>query len=151
MKLTLRAVTALEEALVLCPLLDALAADFHAQVSDAPFPVGACERFLRAHFAARETVLVVAEGPERAWGVCVTGPFTDPLLGTTVPMILVLHVDPALRHRGVARELVVEAERLLGERGLQHLAARALHNDDARISMGERWGFVRSWELMVKE
>ena len=44
-----------------------------------------------------------------------------------------------------------EARRLLGQRGLRTLAARAGHNDDALISMGERWGFVRAWELLLYE
>ena len=30
-------------------------------------------------------------------------------------------------------------------------AGRAGHNDDALISMGERWGFLRAWELFVRE
>ncbi|MCC7011546.1 MAG: GNAT family N-acetyltransferase [Planctomycetes bacterium] len=151
MKLTLRTLSSLSEALALTPLCDAVAADFQRQISDHELAPGTSERFLRAHFQARETVCVVAEGPERAWGVCLTGPFVDPLLGTTQPMVLVLHVDPALRHRGVATELVREAERVLRERGATTLAARATHNDDALISMGERWGFVRAWELMVRE
>lgn len=151
MKLTLRRIASLDEALTHSLQLDRSAADFHAQCSDAPYPKGAAERCLRERFAAPETALVVAEEGGRAWGLCLTGPFRDPLLGTTLPMLLVLHVDPALRHRGVATELVQEAQRALGERGLYSLAARAGHNDDALISMGERWGFVRSWELMVKE
>jgi hypothetical protein len=40
---------------------------------------------------------------------------------------------------------------VLAERGMRVLAARAGHNDDALISMGERWGFVRAWELMLFE
>lgn len=156
MKLQLRHVTSLEQALATAPLLDSSAAEFHAQCSDAPYPAGAAERCLRQHFAASECVLVLAEeegaGPgSRAWGLCLTGPFTDPLLGTTQPMVLVLHVDPSLRHRGVASELIAHADGLLFARGHATLAARAGHNDDALISMGERWGFVRSWELMVRE
>ena len=34
---------------------------------------------------------------------------------------------------------------------MTELWARAAHNDDALISMGERWGFVRAWELMSAE
>jgi ribosomal protein S18 acetylase RimI-like enzyme len=152
MKLRIRRIAALEEALRLAARLDEHSAEFMAQFSDDPFPRGACERFLRRHFEASETCLVVAEDDgARAWGVALCGPFTDPLLGTTMPMIVVLHVDAALRHRGVATELVQELERVMGERGIANLCARAGHNDDALISMGERWGFVRSWELMVKE
>jgi ribosomal protein S18 acetylase RimI-like enzyme len=83
--------------------------------------------------------------------VCLVGPLVDPLRGESLPTVLVLHVDPALRHRGVAHELIEEATRVLAARGLQRLAARVGHNDDALISMGERWGFVRSWGLMVRE
>jgi hypothetical protein len=91
MKLALRTVTRLDEALALAPLLDASAAEFHAQCSDDPYPEGASERFLRAHLAHPASVLIVAEEQgappaSRAWGVCVTGPFTDPLLGTLQPM-----------------------------------------------------------------
>lgn len=153
MKLVLRQIQQLEEALALVPLLDRLAAEFMAQFSDQPLPSGASERTLRATFGARESVLVVAEGERRGetLGVCWVGPLTDPLLGTTQPLVLVLHVDSSLRHRGVAGELVTDIERILAERGVHRLAARAAHNDDALISMGERWGFVRAWELMVKE
>ncbi|NUP97675.1 MAG: hypothetical protein HUU28_16060, partial [Planctomycetaceae bacterium] len=61
MKLQLRQVTRLEEALGLADRIDRSAAEFHAQVSDLPYPAGAAERALRARFAAPETVLVVAE------------------------------------------------------------------------------------------
>ena len=158
MKLQLRQVTQLEEALGLAERIDRSAAEFHAQVSDLPYPAGAAERALRARFAAPETVLVVAEDEAapasergRVWGLCLTGPFVDPLFGTSQPMVLALHVDPTLRHRGVASELVARAGEVLASRNLHTLAARASHNDDALVSMGERWGFVRSWELMVKE
>jgi ribosomal protein S18 acetylase RimI-like enzyme len=151
MKLRIRRVASLEEALALAPRLDEHSAEFMGQFSDEPFPAGACERFLRRHFETRECALIVAEAESRIWGVALSGPFTDPLLGTTMPMIVVLHVDPSLRHRGVATELVQEIERAMSERGIANLCARAAHNDDALISMGERWGYVRSWELMVKE
>ena len=151
MQLTLRAIASLEEALGHAGSLEQAAADFHAQFSDEPLPPDTLAGFLRRSFAARETLLLSAEGDGRSWGLLLTGPFTDPLFGTTAPLILVLRVDPSLRHRGVAGELVAEAERILVSRGLSTLAARAAHNDDALISMGERWGFVRAWELMVKE
>lgn len=152
MKLRIRRIAALEEALRLAPRLDEHSAEFMAQFSDDPFPSGACERLLRSRFEARETCLVVAEDDQaRAWGVALASPFTDPLLGTTMPMIVVLHVDPALRHRGVGTELVSEIERAMAERGIETLCSRVGHNDDALISMGERWGYVRSWELVVKE
>ena len=69
----------------------------------------------------------------------------------SVPMILVLHVETAWRHRGVARALLERVSELLAARGVRGLAARVGHNDDALISMGERWGFVRTFELMARE
>ena len=108
---------------------------------------------LERRFGEAETVLFVAETkPGRAdLGVCITGAFEDPLVGTRVPMILVLFVSPTARHRGLAKALVAQATERLAARGLRSIAARAGHNDDALISMGERWGFVRQWEIMVRE
>ena len=39
----------------------------------------------------------------------------------------------------------------LAARGVRGISARVGHNDDALISMGERWGFVRHWELLLRE
>jgi ribosomal protein S18 acetylase RimI-like enzyme len=151
MKLNLRTILTLTEALTYSERLELAAAALHAQFSDDALPPETIASFLKRSFGARETLLVAAEADGKAWGLLLTGPFTDPLFGTTAPLVLVLTVDPSLRHRGVASELVHEAEAILKERGLPTLAARAAHNDDALISMGERWGFVRAWELMVKE
>ena len=68
-----------------------------------------------------------------------------------LPMVLVLHVDPQLRHRGIASAMIEQSRHLLASRGCARLAARAAHNDDALISMSERWGFVRAWEWMLYE
>ena len=152
MKVELTPVTSLEEALALAPRLDDCAAASLAEFSDDPFPAGATERFLRRHFDADETVLVVARVSNGdPVGLCLVGPFEDPLTAVRVPMVLTLHVATAWRHRGVARSLVSEAQSQLVGRGQTKLAARAGHNDDALISMGERWGFVRLWELMLLE
>ncbi len=154
-----RIVTSLEEALSLAPALDACAEEFAAQFSDDPYPQGASQRFLEAHFEHPATVLVKAEvapggagGAGAPWtGLCLTGPWSDPLLGSHVPLILVLHVQSAWRHRGLGRGLLEEAARLLAERGQAGLSARVGHNDDALISMGERWGFVRNFESMQRD
>jgi GNAT superfamily N-acetyltransferase len=153
MKLELRQVTSREEALLLAPRLDAAAAGFHAQVSDEPFPEGAAARLVAERFDALETVLIGAfpPGGSSPLGLCLVAPFEDPLTLARVPMIVVLQVEAEARHRGVARALVEEAQAVLAARGLRVLAARATHNDDALISMGERWGFVRAWELMLFE
>jgi len=149
----LQRIDSLTKALALAPELEDRALEFHEQFSDEPFPEGAVERFLRAQFDAPETHLLVAEEgvSQRRAGLCLVGPFVDPLLGTRLPLILLLHVESAFRHRGLARSLVQRASELCVERGIPRLAARAAHNDDALISMGERWGFVRLWELMLRE
>jgi GNAT superfamily N-acetyltransferase len=149
----LRPITAPEEALALAPALDARAAEFLAQFTDEPYPEGATARFLERSFEDPATLLLVAEvgEPGAFAGLCLTGPLVDPLLGTATPTVLILHVETAWRHRGVAGHLIEESRRLLGARGLGQLAGRVGHNDDALISMGERWGFVRQWELMVRE
>ena len=149
----IRCVEKLEEALELSTALETYVAQATAEVRDGPLPEGTCRRFFERHFGDGETVLLVAETrPGRAdLGVCITGPFEDPLVGTRVPMVLVLFVSPTARHRGLAKTLVEQAGARLAKRGLTALAARAGHNDDALISMGERWGFVRQWEIMLRE
>lgn len=153
MKLELRQVTSLQEALRLAPRLDASAAAFHAELSDEAFPRGASARLLAERFDEPQTVLVGAfpPGQSEPVGLCLVAPFEDPHTLVRLPMVLVLQVEPDSRHRGVARALVEEAQAVVARRGLRVLAARAAHNDDALISMGERWGFVRAWELMLFE
>ena len=80
-----------------------------------------------------------------------SAPFVDPLTGTMNPMLVMLWVDPSIRHRGVARALVGELKRRLARRGMTDLAARVGHTDDALTSMGERWGWVRSWSFLSAE
>ncbi len=153
MQLELRPITSLDEARSLGPRLDASAAEFQAQFSDSPYPPGSAARFLERAWSESETVLLGAfkPGADAPAGVCLCGAHVDALSGERVPMVLVLHVDDELRHRGVARALVERCRTLLAARGHKRLAARALHNDDALISMGERWGFVRAWEWMLYE
>jgi len=82
-------------------------------------------------------------------GYCVVVPLADPLTGMETPFIAALEVDRNYRHRGLARSMVDAVASEMKRRGHHELAARAGHNDDALISMGERWGFVRSHEVMV--
>jgi len=149
----LREITERDEALELCSRLDRHAAEIQSEFRDEALPAGVSQRFIEQHLGADETVLLVAEfEPGSAdVGLCLVGPFEDPLTAERLPLILVLHVEPSLRHRGHAGRLVSEAGRILAGRGLGRFACRAGHNDDALISMGERWGFVRQWELMVRE
>jgi GNAT superfamily N-acetyltransferase len=157
MAAALRIVTDRDEALGLAPALDACAREFMAQFSDVPYPEGASRRFLEQHFEDPATVLVEARpegdvGGLDGWAaLCLVGPFRDPLLGTVIPLVLVLYVRSAWRHRGLGRSLLERAAGTLEERGVGGLTARVGHNDDALISMGERWGFVRNFELMQRD
>jgi len=149
----IRRIEDLQSALELAPALEAYAAQATAEFRDVPLPEGTCRRFFGRSFSEPETVLVVAEtSPGKSdLGVCMTGPFEDPLTAGRLPMVLILFVSPSARHQGLAGALVGEVTKALKERGMPSLGARAGHNDDALISMGERWGFVRQWEMMVRE
>jgi GNAT superfamily N-acetyltransferase len=142
-----------EDAAWLAPLLDEYARAVTDELRDDPLPAGVGEALLERVFGGPEGVAISAHvpGQEAHIGYVVTGPLEDPLVGDRSPMVLALWVDRDMRHRGLARSLVLRAREVLAERGFTTLAARAGHNDDALISMGERWGFVRSYEVMVYE
>ena len=153
MDVILKEIESIDEALELAPEIDRYTAQIMGDLRDAPAPAGTGERLLRRVMEASEGLVLVARskaGGERL-GMCITAPMVDPLVGDSSPMIVVLEVDPDHRHRGLAGQLVSAARRELGKRGFHELGARAGHNDDALISMGERWGFVRVWEFMVRE
>lgn len=116
-------------------------------------PAEIARHYLDEVLEAPEALLVRARPREvdRPLALAASAPVVDPLTGERAPMLVLLYVDPSIRHRGVARALVQELRRALGQRGLGDLLARAGHNDDALISMGERWGFVRVWEWMSSE
>lgn len=116
-------------------------------------PAEIAQRYLARLGGARAALLVVAEPREvaRPLALAASAPFEDPLTGAEQAMLVLLYTDPSIRQRGVARALVAELRRALAARGVRELWARAAHNDDALISMGERWGFVRAWELMSAE
>jgi ribosomal protein S18 acetylase RimI-like enzyme len=153
MEVDLRLIESQTEAHALSERIDRCAAESMAEYRDTPLPERVGARFIAKHFDERESVLLVAESQagQADLGLCLVGPFEDPLTAERVPMVLVLHVDPSVRHRGLARAMVQEARSILAERGFRSMAARAAHNDDALISMGERWGYVRQWELMLNE
>lgn len=132
--------------------LDAAAREATEIHEGAPPPPGWASRWLDEHLDDEQSLLLVAETAEGAadLGVLLAGAFEDPLGIERVPMILLLSVDSRQRHRGLASALVERAQAILTERGHPRLAARAPHNDDARISMGERWGFVREWEVLER-
>jgi len=119
---------------------------------EAPDPRELLERVL----GAPESVFVVAESMEPSEdgatvGLCLTGPLADPVSGACIPLVLVLWVATPYRHRGLARHLLEDVARQLSERGRSALALRTDHNDDALISMGERWGFTRRWEILLRD
>ena len=154
MEIQIRPVTSLEEARGLVPELERFAVESMEEYRDSPLPPGSITRILDRHFEHSGWLLLIAESqaPEKARvGVCLTVPFEDPLTAEETPMIVILNVVTSVRHSGVARALVKDAIRILRDRGHASLAARAAHNDDARISMGERWGFLRQWEYMLHE
>ena len=148
----LRTVASREDARALEARLDAAAAEAQAIHDGAPPPAGWAAAWLDRHLEEAETCLLVAESAAGAadLGVLLVGGWPDPLGVERLPMVLLLSVDHRHRHRGVATALVDRAQERLAERGLARLAARAPHNDDARISMGERWGFVREWEVVER-
>ncbi|TAJ21130.1 MAG: N-acetyltransferase [Planctomycetota bacterium] len=100
--------------------------------------------------AERETLVLVARAGAELLGVLIALPHVEPLTGEHAPEICVLHVHPNYRHRGLARALVADAVRRFTAAGAPRVLARANHNDDARISMGERWGFIRTSEIMER-
>ncbi|MED6335309.1 MAG: GNAT family N-acetyltransferase [Planctomycetota bacterium] len=153
MEVQLRQIADLDGALTLAGRIEEYAAAAMADYREGDLPEGIGAQILALHFDAPEHVLVVAESEPGAadLGLCLVGPFEDPLTGERQPFVRLLFVDPSVRHRGLARNLQEEVRAILAERGLQVLAARAPHNDDALISMGERWGFIRQWEYLVHE
>ena len=144
----IRHIDSLEAALEYAGRLDQAATATLTEVGEGPLRAGASAEFLRDAFEEAETALLVAEEAGVEVGICLTGAWREPLSGDRFAAVLALHVDPDLRHRGIARSLVGHAVTLLAQRGVERLGARVEHNDDARISMGERWGWTRAWEWM---
>jgi GNAT superfamily N-acetyltransferase len=152
MNLILRALD-VPAALVWEGLLDTALAESAAALGEERTEPLSARAMLERSAARSQTLVVAAQGELKSAPValCATVPLEDPLGGPALPLIALLWVEPGLRRRGVARALVHETARLHAARGTGALAARAGHNDDALISMGERWGFVRSWELLTRE
>lgn len=153
MEIEIRTVETAASALEHLELLRSRGLEALQELGLAQAPADFIESFLASHFDAKETLLLIAETKAGAAdvGLILVGPQIDPLSGVRTPMILILSVDSDVRHRGLARALVQEAERLLKRRGFPQLAARCPHGDDALISMGERWGFIRSWEFLARD
>ena len=153
MNLKLRPIEAAAEADAFAPLLERGVRESVQAFQETDEDEGGWAAFAARHFERPETLLVVAEaeGEPEPLAFCLTGPYEDPWSGRAWPLVLGLWVRPNIRHRGVARALVQEASRLLAQRGVHLIAARTGHNDDAVLSMGERWGFIRAWEFLERE
>ncbi len=153
MDVTLKILEAPDDALELAGAIDHYACEITAEFRDEPPEEGVGVRLVKRHFRAPECVFLTAHEKERGEriGMCVTVPMEDPLVGDRVPVVVVLYAQPEYRHRGLASHMVRAVRAELLTRGQTVLAARAGHNDDALISMGERWGFVRTVEIMVHE
>jgi GNAT superfamily N-acetyltransferase len=151
MNLRLRTIAARSEAEGVQALLEQAVREVAGEPDLRPDEVA--RRTLARLGSAREALLVVAEPKEvaRPLALAASAPFEDPLTGAVRALLVLLYTDPSIRQRGVARALVGELRRALAARNVRELWARAAHNDDALISMGERWGFVRAWELMSIE
>jgi|RhiMethySRZTD1v2_1073278.scaffolds.fasta_scaffold1879475_1 GNAT superfamily N-acetyltransferase len=149
--MNLSLVTERAAALELAPVLDRSAENAMREFRDSPLPAEVGRRLIERAFADPRFLLLVAREETELAGLLATAPFEDPLTGEALPMIVLLQVETPFRHRGLARALVLEARRLLARRGFSRLSARAAYNDDALISMGERFGFVRQWELLLNE
>jgi GNAT superfamily N-acetyltransferase len=152
MNLTVQTLTTAAEVAALEPLAQELVASALAEERDEGAPAGAGRAVLERALASPCGLVLRALGEDGSdAGLLVCGPLLDPLAGDERPMIQLLWAAPAYRRRGLARGLVDQASKTLRARGHRTLAARVGHNDDALISMGERWGFVRSYELLVRD
>jgi GNAT superfamily N-acetyltransferase len=152
MDVQLRTHSTLDGTQDLASAIDAYATQVMSEFRDGLTASGVGVSTLERAIAASDGVAITAHNGEGdRLGYCVVVPFPDPLLGDHMPMVVALFTETDYRHRGLAGQMVAAARRDLESRGHMELAARAGHNDDALISMGERWGFVRSWELMVRE
>ena len=141
-------IESLSDAALLGELLDKAATENLAGISHQPIEAGAALRFFEAEREEPETGLWVVRDVERVLGVCLTGAWVAPLSGERMASVLALCVEPNHRHQGLAKALVQAARSELRARGILSLGARVEHNDDARISMGERWGWTRGWEWL---
>ena len=153
MEVELRQIEGREEAVALAGRIEECAAAAVAEYRTGALPEGTGVRIAEGHLDAPERVLLVAESEPGAadLGLCLTGPFEDPLTGDRLPFVRLLFVQPQLRHRGLSRAMQEEVRAILSERGLDALAGRAPYNDDALTSMGERWGYLRQWAFFVYE
>jgi len=138
----------LADAMELSEYLDKAATASLAGIEHQAIQPGAALRFFEESLACDETGLWVAREEGALQGICMTGAWVAPISGERMAAVLALYVNADARHQGVSRALVQAALAELRQRGITHLGARVEHNDDARISMGERWGWTRGWEWL---
>lgn len=118
-----------------------------------PESAPSARRFLLRSLGQNETVFLLCreEKTEKFAGLLFIARREDPFLAASSPFVYLLFTHPDFRRLGLAASLLAEGEKILKDRGLARLAAPATHNDDAIISMGERRGYLREREFMVKE
>lgn len=153
MDITLRTIEDLSEALTMAEELEELAIEQTGELDLNPSAAGFVRRTLEKSFETPECLLMVATlpGESERLGLLFTVGLEDPLTAARIPLVCVVEVVRKWRRRGLAREMVKSAREILRARGQERIAVRAGHNDDVIISMGERWGFIRHWELMLSE
>jgi ribosomal protein S18 acetylase RimI-like enzyme len=141
-------IESIAEASELQAYLDKATTANFAGIEHEPVESGATLRFFEEELSHAETGLWVARDGDAVLGLCLTGAWVAPISGERMAAVLALYVEPNHRHRGIAKSLVQSAQSVLRARGVSRLGARVEHNDDARISMGERWGWTRGWEWL---
>ncbi|HED64920.1 MAG TPA: GNAT family N-acetyltransferase [Planctomycetes bacterium] len=149
MNLRLRSIESHDEALRFAPDLGRGLLESYPAASPELSGEELASAFLEAHRGAAAMFFLVAEGEAGTLAVAATAPWRDPVTLQTSPMLVALWVDPAIRHRGVARELVRELRRLVARHGFSTLLGRVPTGDDALLGMAERWGMVREQELVA--
>ncbi len=113
----------------------------------------AARAFVRESLAGKGSICLAGydTGERKLAGVLFAGPYRHSFLAHRDAVIYWLYVWPEYRNLGLASQLLDRAESALAARGVGWLRAHAAHNDDRIISMGERRGYVREIEVMVKE
>ena len=133
--------------------LERLGVQASEEFRDTQIEPGLGKRLLDRAYESPAGLVLTAhpKGTDERIGIFLSVPTQEPLTGELLPFIAILEVNSRYRHRGLARQMVESATGKLRERGFFDLSVRVGHNDDALISMGERWGFIRNWEMMIRE
>ncbi|MDE0905129.1 MAG: hypothetical protein OSB42_10915 [Planctomycetota bacterium] len=152
MNLSLKEISDPADCEALAPLAQRLVERSCEELRNDPAPEDCGLKLLQRVLQSPTGVILQTIGADgETVGLIVTGPLIDPLVGDETPMVLLLWTADAFRRRGMSKGMIQSAAEILAGRGLHSLAARAEHNDDALISMGERSGFIRLYEVLLRE